>query len=512
VRITTRNPQFRVKLVTQKLGEFDFDSTHASVVQLMTRKRMGHAAGEFRLELVPRKLSNIPNAGGWHDIVEPMDYVEIFMWVPPRTPDRPVMRGFIDTVAEEFDIASGTPQRRITITGRDYGKLLLITKLYDIVSDAVGPEMFRRFTETFRKLFGLSASDPNALPPSESPAMGSGQTTDGPAYTPTRMLRTIFEGFYAPQETEILATFNNQLPGMDLVSWVTNDPWEERLRTLSPTFFQRASVPFTDTWALMSAYQHKPWRELFVAEEVDQPLLIYRPAPWLDLNGDFVQDVSKVPLRTWPIHETDVINSTLMRTEQQLKNFFFTFPEQYAHFATIMKETPRSLEGFFSPPFLQSNPYLEGWQRAVSQPGEPPFADFRRFGFRLAEYSTPYLDWERNTKYDTLPAQIADERVQGREWNMRAVRAFHFDHLLENGSFTLKGDERIQAGDYLRLEDRGRALGGVAGTTTGGPRYYVEGVTQQFVQGTTPSDGHFVTLVEVSQGRGHLVRVYQERG
>jgi len=512
MRIHTRNPMFKVRLVTQKLGEFSFDTTHASVVRLTTHKRLGHAAGEFRIELVPRKLSDIPNAEGWQDAVEPMDYVEIYMWVPPRTPDRPVMRGFIDTVAEEFDIASGTPRRHITITGRDYGKLLLITKLYDPVSDAITPELFRKFHDTFRRLFGLSESNPNALPPSESPPMGSGQITDGPAYTPTRMLRAIFEGFYVPQEAEVLQTFNNTLPSMDFASWATGDPWEERLQTYSPTFFQRASVPFTDVWVLMSAYQHQPWRELFVTEEVDRPLLVYRPAPWLDLDGDFVQDVSKVPLRTWPIHETDVVNSTLMRTEAQLGNYFFTFPEMYGAFAALMKDAPRALEGFFHPPVLQANPYLEGWQRTINQPGEPPSADFRRFGFRLAEYSTPYLDWERNTKHDTLPQKIADARVQGREWNIRAVRAFSHDHLLENGAFTLKGDERIQAGDFIKLADRGRALGGTGGLSTGGPRYYVESVTQQFVQGTTPNDGHFVTSVEVSQGRGHLVRAYQERG
>jgi len=148
-----------------------------------------------------------------------MDFCEIYFWVPPRQPEHPVMRGFIDTVCEEFDIASGTPERRVVMTGRDYGKLLLNTKPYDPVSQAIRPEIFQRFHEGFRRLFGWSETDTNALPPSESPPMRSGQITDGPAYTPTRMLRTIFETFYKPIESPILDGFGRLMPELEFISY-----------------------------------------------------------------------------------------------------------------------------------------------------------------------------------------------------------------------------------------------------------------------------------------------------
>jgi hypothetical protein len=44
MRVHTRNPKFKVRLVSQKLGEFTFDTTHGSIVRLMTKKRMGQAA------------------------------------------------------------------------------------------------------------------------------------------------------------------------------------------------------------------------------------------------------------------------------------------------------------------------------------------------------------------------------------------------------------------------------------------------------------------------------------
>src|SRR5438477_8319561 len=117
MQVFTRNPQFRIRFVTQTLGEFTFDMTHSSAIEITTTKKMGDTAGGFTLKFVPRPLSNIRNAGQWQDVLEPMDFVEIYAWVPPRKPERPLMRGFIDTVREDFDIASGTPDKWITIAG-----------------------------------------------------------------------------------------------------------------------------------------------------------------------------------------------------------------------------------------------------------------------------------------------------------------------------------------------------------------------------------------------------------
>jgi len=264
---------------------------------------------------------------------------------------------------------------------------------------------------------------------------------------------------------------------------------------------------------MMSIYQHRPWRELFV-RDVNVPTLVYRPAPWLDLEGNFVQDVSGMPLTTWPVKEDMIIGSTLMRTEQQLLNYFFTFPDAYGAFAALVKETPRPFEGFFSQdnPYLEDKPFDPTTIPNLGDGARPLLADYHRYGFRPAEFSSPYLDWARNTKADTIPSRIADARVQGQEWNRRVMRAFRYNHLVENGALTLRGDERLQAGDYLRLVDRGRDLVGGVGLKTEGPRYYIESVVHQFAQGTQPHDGHFITSCEVSFGRGHLTRNFQLRG
>jgi hypothetical protein len=480
---------------------------------------MGETAGSFTLTFVPRKLSNIRNAGGWQDVLECMDFVEIWAWIPPRKPDRPLMRGFIDTVGEEFSIASGKPQRRVVITGRDYGKIIWFTKLYDIVSDeAVTIELLKKWHQGFMNLFAWTKTAPDDIPPPERPPMVSGQKDAGMSFTPSEIEQVMFESFYKPQEKLVLGTFNNALPAMAFSSQVGNDKEEEKTRCYSPAFMGRGAIPFTDLWSLMTAYQHKPWRELYVTEEPDAPHLIYRNAPWLDLFGQYVQPIS--PNKLWQLHDTEIVQYTLMRSENPITNFFFTYPEMFGGLAILVKELPRQLEGYFDPK-LASNPYLQQGNTVpfgittpvvpVPAPTDIPLASYQRFGFRLGEFSTPYMNWERKTKGDTIPTMIADSRVQCLAWNKRIVEAMIFNHLLEFGSLTVKGDERIQMGDYVSLEDRGRALGAIPGNITGGPRYYVEEVIQHF-KVADKQDGFFVTTLQVSRGRGHLVRELQLLG
>jgi hypothetical protein len=532
VNVPTRNPQFKVRFVTAKLGEFDFDTTLTSVVTLTTTKRISDSAGSFTLVLVPRSLSNIPNAGGWQDVVECMDFIEIFLWCPPRRPDIPVMRGFVDTITEDFSIEGGQPQRKIVITGRDYGKLLLLTKLYDPITESEQDFLWNRFIATFQLLFGPEAGNPKAVPLPESPAMPAGATVDGPFFTPVELLKTVFTGFYKPQEEAIKQTFNNLLPSMEFLPQAENDPWESRLKVHSSVFYQRVTVPLTDVWALMVAFALKPWRELFVREGKDFPTLVYRPAMWLDLFGKPVQDYGQEGFAPHPLPNTEISAFRLVRSEELTRNFFFTFPEIFKAYATVVKLYPGTDEGFLTTPRLQSNPFLigAGGQRTIPVPPQHvplanvdlsvpvggvstediPIADFHRFGFRVMEFLVPYMDWERPVKRKVLQEQIKVARENGLELNYRLVEAFSHNHLLEFGTLIVKGDERIQAGMYVALTDHGRQLGG--NNPTGPPRYYVEAVSHEFQWGTQANDGHFITHLEVSRGRGHLVRAFERPG
>lgn len=499
--VQTRNPQFRVKILTQQLGELTFETTHPDVLEIVVNKRLGDPAGAFQLVLVPRSQSLINHADGWQDVVGPMDYVEIWAWSPPRTPFRPLMRGFVDTVGERFSIAGGNPDRVVVIAGRDYGKMLLNTKLYYLdKAEAQSITIFQRWEEGFRRLFGWHESDVSALPEPDAAPLPAGQTVDGPNFSPSDILQVIWDQFYEPQQTTQLGTYSVSPPAMDFVSWAKYDPWEQQLRTYSPSFFPKNIDPLTDVWSLMFAYQHRPWRELFVVEEIDTPLLVYRPAPWLNIAGSYIQDVSKVPLKTWEVSDSDIVESDLTRSDAPTINFFFTYPEAFGFAAALMKQGIQPYEGFFVEPF-QSNPHIIAEETPLGSAGfVPALPNYQHYGFRIGQFPTPFLDWERGLEKDTLANQLTLVRDQGVEGNRRVVEAFQYNHLLEFGAFMVKGNEQLKIGDYLTLTDRR------------GPRYYVEGVQHRFRQGTRPGDGSFTTQATVTRGRGHLVRHFSLPG
>jgi hypothetical protein len=144
------------------------------------------------------------------------------------------------------------------------------------------------------------------------------------------------------------------------------------------------------------------------------------------------------------------------------------------------------------------NPYLVGYQ-ATDQSGTKR-ADYNIMGFRLHEVRTPYLDFDHRISRDQLPARLKEVSAQGLEENLKLVRAFDHNGVLEFGVFHVRGDERMKFGHYLQLADATLLRLGQ------GARYYIEGVTQTFQQGSAQEDGIFVTTAEVSRGRGHMIR------
>lgn len=144
------------------------------------------------------------------------------------------------------------------------------------------------------------------------------------------------------------------------------------------------------------------------------------------------------------------------------------------------------------------NPYLVGHQ--ASDKSGVKRADYNIMGFRLSEVRTPYLDFDHRISKEQIEVRLRDVRLQGHAENLKKVRAYDHEAVLEFGVFHVRGDERIKFGHYLQLGDSTLLRLG------NGTQYYVEGVTHTFQQGSAMEDGTFVTTAEVSRGRGHLMR------
>lgn len=496
MNVLTRNPRCHVRIISLEYGEIPADLLRPVIRQVSTHRRLGNAAGSFQITLLPRRVNTYGLPNDWRDTLATMDYVEISIQVAPRPPVI-VMRGFIDTVTEQGSIADGRPARTIQITGRDFGQLLLNTKLYYLD----GPqqlEIIKRWQEGFLKLFAWTEG---AFPAPEHPPLALNEVTDAPRYSPRDLLQNIFQSFYLPQEELILKQFPT-VPPMRFfpVSDALGGTNEADLATIAPDVVTMNWQPWADVWMLLCTYQHSPWRELYVTDEAEGSRLVYRPTPWIDVNGNFVFASMETghmgTMLTHQVSENDIVEYSLSHSQHEIRNFFFTYTDEFASLAQMAK-TLGSIEGLIvdAP---KGNPYLVGFQpsdRAIAKRG-----DYNIVGFRLQEVRTPFLDFDHRTSLKTLPSRMSEVQLQGHAENLKMVRALDHNGVLEFGVFHLRGDERIKFGHYLQLADATLLRLGV------GARYYIEGVTQTFQQGSSQEDGVFVTTAEVSRGRGHMIR------
>lgn len=507
VNVQTRNPQFRVRIITRNHGEITDAEIRPSFRQFEVTRRMGEPGGSFQLTLLPRRPpQRLLNAGkSWQDVIEPMDYVEISAWVPPRRDEVPIFRGFVDSVGESFSIGGGQPQGHvISVVGRDYGKITLVTKLYYVGEKL--PEtlaIFQKWKDGFDKLFKPEDPDPEAA--AWSAAEGAGASQKSPFFvTPQKVIQVVFDQFYRPQEQAIRKTFPAPFPEASL-RFAIDPEHEDKLRAYNPTFTPQSWTPFSDVWSLFRAYMHEPWRELFFEEAQTGPSLIYRETPWIDLNGQSVQVFDPETAKIVPISLSDRIEWSLFRSDEKVLNFFFTYPSQFGAIAALAKTLGTSLEGVYAQPMFQSNPHLVGMDtRQINEAalatgegeadtGNLQESAYQRHGVRLREVYTPYLNVDRRLDDASMEVAIKSIREQGVEANQRLVKAMDHGALLEFGAITLKGDERLRIGRYAQF-------------TENGALYYITGVTHRFTQGSNPADGQFVTALTVERGRGHIVR------
>jgi hypothetical protein len=517
MEVVGQNPQFKVRIVTKSHGEISFEDLRGHVVQFACTRHLGQEAGSFTLTLLQKRPPAKFNAESWTHIIDTMDYVELWAWIPPRTPDRPLMRGWVDGVGGTFSIGDGQPAQAVQVTGRDFGKLALMTKLYytDEVDGQVDAEqiaIMQHWRDGFDKVMKVKREEIGEL----SPPAGDNMED---VLHPLDIMKVIFNEFLVPQIDALQGTFKEfsaSLPNPVMAFKFDGiDAATDENLTLYSSVFAPVHVDtnaLVDVWSLLRAYQNSPWRELFFDEDPEAPVLRYRETPWLDKSGSAVQPVNGAPfassVQTVPVSLRDRTEWALYRSDEKISNFIFTFPADFAASAqAALTQGPQ--EGVMASPVLQSNPYLIGFQATLNDPGgigafkssagAAEESSFQRHGIRPKNFPSPYFSTDVLRSKAGIEATIDDVISQGRDLNLRLVRAIDHMGLLEFGSLAVKGDERLRIGNYLQFIETGA-------------RYYVVSLTQTFRQATQGNDGHFMSSMAVERGRGHLVATKQAAG
>lgn len=404
-----------------------------------------------------------------YGLVEPMDLIEIRMAADAFKHPRPsrdsvaprtypiMMRGFVSSVSRVQSMGGdGKPQRAVTISGQDYGKIWQIVQVFlmpHIPPDDGGASLLTSFP--FFALYGLEFS---AMPVSQ-------------------FLKEVVENVLNRYLKEMEALgFGDELRALGLDIQVTGS-LDGTVPAQSIGSWQGGAI-----YNLLRDYcDVGAWNELFIEDREDRPYVVFRPNPFLDPDGRYIMPLVAEP-EFVDIGREDVVSMTVSRSDANVANYFWV---DTSHFNMNFTESLRAAafddepQTFFVEDYGNVNPKLYGtrkmWeQTALGGVGQESSGNGLPDGEERNAVEQSWIDWMRS------------RRLQLIDLNKDNV-------IFETGSMRLRGNEQIRAGRYVRLrEGRERDRSSL---------YYAVSVQHEFV----PFSGYFTT-VEFERGTGFIER------
>lgn len=421
-------------------------------------KSVRSAAGTFVIELTD--MIKIDAQDSIYGLVEPMDVVEIRMAADSyKTPSMPIMmRGFVSNVRRTMQMTDRGPERKVIITGMDYGKIWQIIQIFWMPNAPIPENLitsfpfFSQFGATFNiqlmSDFIRQVFDQIVNPYIVNMGDISGQADTSPLMQIQKDLQ-VLEGKISP---------------WGIGAW-------------GGTIYELLSS-FGDTGA---------WNELFIEDREDAPYVVYRPNPFRTADSkNFIQDINEqLAPAMIDISFDDVIADDLGRSDDHVANYYWV---NATRFTLNYTDTIRAFaysgapDSFYVQNYGNVDPRLYGIRKMQfdSQQGgnqESDSGNGSPDGNTRQANQNGYLGW------------ISTRRQQLIDQNKDNV-------VFEDGGFRLKGNENVKAGTYLRL-------------THGNMRslYYVVSVTHDYKPFSS-----FITHAVVERGTGFIDRSQQESG
>lgn len=410
-----------------------------------TNKNLNDPMGAFQIVLADQIERSAMDS--LYGMIEPMDHIVIRMAREPHLfgGDLPViMRGFVSKVSRSEAFGEdGRPIRTVRIAGNDYGKVFVNRQIFYLYDYNAAPVGTLQTSSLFEK-FGIYPAEPAGSFMEKLLADANEYLDDIWASSASAEAFSIGADITVAGGT--IGTFQMPAPG--------------------------------PVWNLMSSRADRPWNELFVEDRQDGPYLVYRPAPFVDLDGTLIQQPGAAETSEIGITDADVESVDISRDDRDVANFFWVDFDLHSELSS---------NTLLAGAFVASNPTVH----------DPGYQNNNKtfFGMRLMRVTSRH-GWD-DMRDLRGPVSTADKKaVTGlltgwadirREWLMKANRD---NAVFESGTFKLKGNEQLNAGINLRLT-RG-ALSS---------RYYINSVSHDFM----PFRG-YTTSVGVIRGTGFYER------
>lgn len=180
-------------------------------------------------------------------------------------------------------------------------------------------------------------------------------------------------------------------------------------------------------WEMLRRYSDPPWNELFVREGVDGPELVFRPTPWMDIDGNPLPDADLGAVAVHEVSISDVVSLSAHRDDAELVNHAWVMAPWAGASANVQ-------------PLRSGRGLLNAETRAT-------------FGDRIQVAQTMLGPKESPI---SLPEgeQLRSQGLWG-DWILERLRwitlAGEETHRFERGRLTLKGNPKIRVGDYVTV-------------------------------------------------------------
>ena len=460
MEITSGSPAARVTILTDQMKfriTSELGDSNSDILSISTNKDMGSPAGSFNIVFTPNKDKNNYT---WFDKLDAYDYVQIEFKGINDDDFKVIMRGLIDNVSSSESWEGGTPQRSITVNGRDFGCLLTDHQIYYI------PEMGEN--EALEGLLTYIAWK-NFIP---------GPVNAATAFT------VIWERFKEGLDLEV---------GGGPAKYTIEGENETKSEQVKQKFGRDAAQTFPDDvtnlwhlkgyegsyWNAFAQYQDKPFHELFVYDSPNGDdlngvsWLVLRPSRLKDAKGNYHKSVTD-NLENKQLYPDDfyftnknLISINVSKSQSEVFNYFITIPALQlltkTSFRGMMLSTVKDNFRLSENPFFQCSNYYPAYMG--------------KYGFRKYEATTYFvnLDVGQLEKPTTQDQKEYENKVlapafiqKGVERNRMLVAWFLHNEFLLSGTIDISGTGAVIIGTYAKNEDDGM-------------EYYVEGVSHSWI-------------------------------
>lgn len=425
-----------------------------------TSKSIREPAGSFSITLADRAYATGGALESLYGLIEPQDFIEIRMRhnVPGSSanPSLPpvLMRGYVSSVRRSETMGQdGRPSRSITISGQDYGKLwqmlqILYLPQYVVGQDIIsGFKLFQRFGEGFQ----TTMKAPDFVTQMVQKVVNPYLKTLMPANSPN------------PVEIKLDVSVTH---GTTSVTGPQN---------------QEGSI-----YNILKTYSDiGVWNELYMEDREDGVYCVYRPNPFLDINGNLIQsDAPKLTPVILP--DSDIISLNVERSDANVANYYWV---RAPRFDLSSDQVMR--QQFAMQDATRSTVILDKYLNTADQYYgiRVMNVDTQQGGDDVTTFNSGQRGAQQSQRDTGMANWINDRREIMLNQNKDNV-------LLESGTIRTRANEDIRPGVFVKA-----VRGGFSAL------YYVVQVDTDYV----PFQGLFATLV-VERGTGFVERLKREGG